>query len=57
MSGVERGWTSENPVTGERSIVLEAPQDNPARRLVAELHVLRGGAVAGEHLHPAIASR
>jgi hypothetical protein len=21
MSGVERGWTSENPVTGERSIV------------------------------------
>lgn len=57
MSGVERGWTSENPVTGERSIVLEAPQDNPARRLVAELHVRPGGAVAGEHLHPAIVER
>src|SRR5918996_1730914 len=57
MNGVERGWTSENPVTGERGIVLEAPQDNPERRLVAELHVRPGGAVAGEHLHPAIVER
>ncbi|MGH2987929.1 MAG: cupin domain-containing protein [Solirubrobacterales bacterium] len=57
MSDVERGWTSENPVTGERGIVLEAPRDNPERRLVAELHVRPGGAVAGEHLHPAIVER
>jgi mannose-6-phosphate isomerase-like protein (cupin superfamily) len=57
MSGVEAGYVSENPVTGERGIVLEAPPDNPARRLAAELHVRPGGAVAGEHLHPAIAER
>ncbi|MGH2985408.1 MAG: cupin domain-containing protein, partial [Solirubrobacterales bacterium] len=57
MSGIERGYTSENPVTGERAIVLEAPQDNPERRLVAELHVRPGGAVAGEHVHPAITER
>jgi quercetin dioxygenase-like cupin family protein len=57
MSDVERGWTSENPVTGERGIVLEAPQENPQRRLVAEMHVRPGGAVVGEHLHPAIVER
>jgi mannose-6-phosphate isomerase-like protein (cupin superfamily) len=57
MSGVERGWATENPVTGERAIVLEAPQDSAERRLVAELHVSPGGAVAGEHLHPAIVER
>jgi quercetin dioxygenase-like cupin family protein len=57
MSGVERGYASENPVTGERAIVLEAPQDSPERRLVAELHVSPGGAVAGEHYHPAITER
>jgi quercetin dioxygenase-like cupin family protein len=57
MSGVERGYVSENPVTGERAIVLEAPQDNAERRLAVELHVRPGGAVAGEHRHPAITER
>lgn len=57
MSGVERGFVSENPVTGERGIVLEAPQDNPERRLMVEMHVRPGGAVAGEHLHPVIRER
>jgi len=54
MAELQRGWTSENPVTGERSIVLEAPGDNPERRLVAELHLTPEAAVVGEHLHPAI---
>jgi quercetin dioxygenase-like cupin family protein len=50
----ELAW---NPVTGERSIVLEGPGDNPERRLVAELHVSPAGAVVGEHLHPSITER
>jgi mannose-6-phosphate isomerase-like protein (cupin superfamily) len=57
MSGVERGYASENPVTGERAIVLEAPHENAERRLTVELHVRPGGAVAGEHVHPAIVER
>ncbi len=57
MSGVEAGWVAENPVTGERGIVLEPPQDNPERRMVAELRVTPGGAVAGEHLHPSVSER
>jgi mannose-6-phosphate isomerase-like protein (cupin superfamily) len=47
----ELAW---NPVTGERVIVLEGPAESTERRLVAELHVSPGGAVVGEHLHPAI---
>lgn len=48
------GETYHNPVTGERAIVLEAPSQSPERRLVAELWLNPGAAVAGEHLHPAI---
>lgn len=48
------GDTLYNPVTGERGIVLEAPSESPDRRLVAELLLEPGAAVAGEHLHPAI---
>jgi quercetin dioxygenase-like cupin family protein len=51
------GELSWNPVTGERGIVLEGPGDTPERRLVVELHVSPGGAVVGEHLHPAITER
>jgi mannose-6-phosphate isomerase-like protein (cupin superfamily) len=57
MTGVEAGWVAENPVTGERGIVLEPPQDNDDRRLIAELRVAPGGAVAGEHRHPDISER
>jgi quercetin dioxygenase-like cupin family protein len=48
------GETLHNPITGERAVVLEAPAQNPERRLVAELLLDPGAAVAGEHLHPAI---
>ncbi len=54
---VEPDWVSENPVTGERGIVLEAPQGNTERRLAVEMHVRPGGGVVGEHLHPAIHER
>jgi mannose-6-phosphate isomerase-like protein (cupin superfamily) len=48
------GETLHNPVTGERAVVLEAPSENPDRRLVAELRLTPGAAVVGEHLHPGI---
>jgi mannose-6-phosphate isomerase-like protein (cupin superfamily) len=57
MGGVEVGHVAANPVTGERGIVLEAPQDNPERRLTVELHVSPGGRVVSEHLHPGITER
>jgi mannose-6-phosphate isomerase-like protein (cupin superfamily) len=44
-------------MTREASIVIEAPADNPERRLVAELHLEPGAAVVLEHLHPAIHER
>jgi mannose-6-phosphate isomerase-like protein (cupin superfamily) len=54
---VEAGDVSHNPKTREASIVIEAPADNPDRRLVAELHLEPGAAVVLEHLHPAIDER
>ena len=57
MATAAVGDTFINPVTRERTIVLEAPADNPERRLVSELHLDPGAAVLGEHLHPAIEER
>ena len=48
------GDTLHNPVSGARGIVLESPWENPERRLVVELLLDPGAAVAGEHLHPSI---
>ena len=45
------GDSVENPVTGERGILLKAPWQGEDPSLEAELHVQPGGAVAGEHLH------
>lgn len=44
----------ENPVTGERGVVRTAPGPGNGHLLVADLHVRPGGAVAGEHVHPAM---
>jgi quercetin dioxygenase-like cupin family protein len=57
MQPPRAGELAWNPVTGERGIVLEGPEENDERRLVVELHVSPGGAVVGEHLHPAITER
>jgi quercetin dioxygenase-like cupin family protein len=51
------GETYENPVTGERATVIEGSADNPERRLRTRLFVRPGGAVVGEHFHPAIDER
>jgi quercetin dioxygenase-like cupin family protein len=48
------GQVAENPVTRERSIVIEAPAENPERRLTSELHLEPGAGVLIEHMHPAI---
>ena len=52
-----RGQVFENPVTGERAIVITDPLDHPEGVLVAELHVAPGGRVAGAHRHPGLVER
>jgi mannose-6-phosphate isomerase-like protein (cupin superfamily) len=46
-----RGDSVENPVTGERGILLKGPWEGDDTSLLVELHVQPGGAVAGEHVH------
>src|SRR5215472_4521457 len=54
---IEVGEVWENPVTGERALILERPWDNPAGRGTAELTALVGARVMGEHRHPALVER
>jgi quercetin dioxygenase-like cupin family protein len=54
MRQSKAGDTLYNPPTRERGIVLESPWENPEQRLVVELLLDPGAAVAGEHFHPAI---
>ena len=46
-----------NDVTGERAVVLRGDEDAPDKPMLVHLHVRPGGAVAGEHLHPAMEER
>src|SRR5918998_1162676 len=48
------GDVLENPVTGERAVVRVGTAESDGELLVADLHVRPGGAVMGEHVHPAI---
>ena len=41
----------ENPVTGERVVVIEGGEDTGGTYLVGELTVSPGGQVIGEHIH------
>jgi quercetin dioxygenase-like cupin family protein len=50
------GETWVNRVTGERVVVREG-SDGERDRLVADLYVAPGGAVAAEHLHPTLDER
>ena len=47
------GELYENPVTGERGVVRVPPRQSNGHLLVVDLYVRPGGAVAGEHVHPA----
>ena len=46
-----------NEVTGERAVVLRGDDDAPDEPLLAHLTVKPGGAVSGEHVHPALQER
>jgi len=49
---IKVGEVWENPVTGERSVILEGPWDNPASRVTGDS--TRWRACDGEHRHPAL---
>ena len=42
---IKVGEVWEHPVTGERSVILERPWDNPASRVTGELTALVGARV------------
>src|SRR5215204_6411587 len=44
------GEVYENPVTGERAVVLAGTEETGGSHLVVDLFVAPGGAVAGEHV-------
>jgi mannose-6-phosphate isomerase-like protein (cupin superfamily) len=52
-----RGHVLDNPVTGERVVLLTDPGDDLQRPLVAHLFVKPGGRVATPHFHPALRER
>lgn len=52
-----RGQVFDNPITGERAVVLTDPDEHPERVLVAHLFVKPGGRVAAEHFHPTLTER
>lgn len=51
------GEVYENRVQGDRVVVREGSQDTGGERLVADLYVRPGGAVAGKHVHSYITER
>ena len=51
------GEVFENPVTGERAVVRIGTEETAGELLVADLYIRPGGAVMGEHTHPAIEER
>ena len=51
---IKVGEVWENPVTGERLVILERPWSNSASRVTGELTALVGARVMGEHRHPAL---
>lgn len=52
-----RGEVFENPVSGERAVVLTDPNRHPERILVSHLYVEPGGRVAVAHRHPNLTER
>ena len=48
------GQVVENPVTGERVVVHVGTENSAGELLMVDAYVRPGGAVTGEHVHPAI---
>ena len=57
LTPIKVGEVWENPVTGERATILELPYQNREGRVTAEVTLLVGARVVGEHLHPALVER
>lgn len=53
----KRGDVIENPITGEHVIVRVGTEETDGQLLVVDTFVHPGGAVTGEHVHPAIDER
>ncbi|HEU4737222.1 MAG TPA: cupin domain-containing protein [Solirubrobacterales bacterium] len=51
------GEVYENRVQGDRFVVREGSEDTAGERLVGDLHIRPGGAVAGKHVHAYITER
>jgi quercetin dioxygenase-like cupin family protein len=51
------GEVYENRVQGDRAVVREGSEDTNGERLVVDLYVRPGGAVAGKHVHSYITER
>lgn len=56
-SVIRTGDLYTNPVTGERATVRQGTDHAGDGRLLVDLHVLPGGAVAGEHVHDGLTER
>ncbi len=57
LTPIKLGERLENPVTRERAVLLELPNENPEGRATAELIAPAGARVVGEHRHPQIVER
>jgi quercetin dioxygenase-like cupin family protein len=57
LTPIRMGEIWDNPVTGERAMILELPREDPTARAVAELTALVGARVVGEHRHPGVVER
>ncbi len=51
------GEVIENPVTGELAVIRIGTEETGGELLVVDLYIRPGGAVAGEHIHPAMEER
>ena len=51
------GEIYENRVQGDRIVVREGSEDTGGERLVGDLYIRPGGAVAGKHVHGYITER
>jgi quercetin dioxygenase-like cupin family protein len=54
VAPVRAGEVYENPRTGERVVIRKGTDEAPREVLQWDLYLAPGGAVVGEHVHPAI---
>jgi quercetin dioxygenase-like cupin family protein len=54
---VRRGEVYENRVQGDRFVVREGSEDTGGERVVGDLYIRPGGAVAGKHVHAYLTER